>query len=144
MSVTQAYTRAARYFLGDSGKVVFSTLLVGLMTLAGLAQPFPLAIMVDSVLRGQADAHWYERLFHRFAPQGTTGQIILLAVVMLALRLMQELVGLWQGYLKVVIGYNGLLRVRSDLYRQLQSLSIAYHRSRPQGDAIYRISYGMP
>ncbi len=111
------------------------------MTLAGLAQPFPLAIMVDSVLRGHADVHWYERMFHRFAPAGTTGQIILLAVIMLALRLVQELVGLWQGYLKVVIGYNGLLRVRSDLYRQLQSLSIAYHRSRPQGDAIYRISY---
>ena len=53
---------------------------------------------------------------------------------------------LWQGYLKIVIGYNGhgIKRpsgVRSDLYRQLQSLSIAYHRSRPQGDAIYRISY---
>ncbi|HEX4792889.1 MAG TPA: ABC transporter ATP-binding protein [Humisphaera sp.] len=141
MTVTQAYTRAARYFLGDSGKVIFSTLLVGLMTLAGLAQPFPLAIMVDSVLRGHADVHWYERMFHRFAPAGTSGQIILLAVIMLALRLIQELVGLWQGYLKVVIGYNGLLRVRSDLYRQLQSLSIAYHRSRPQGDAIYRISY---
>jgi ATP-binding cassette, subfamily B, bacterial len=141
MSLTQAYVRAAKYFREDLGKVIFSTLLIGLTTLAGLAQPFPLAILIDSVLSNKADAHWYDRLFHRFAPQGVVAQIILLAVIMLALRLAQELIGLWLGYLKIVIGYNGLLRVRGDLYRKLQALSLAYHQSRPQGDAIYRISY---
>lgn len=141
MTVTHAYTRAAKYFREDLGKVIFSTLLIGLSTLASLAQPFPLAIMVDSVLGNKKDAHWYDRLFHRFSPSGVVAQIVLLVVITLALRLAQELIGLWQGYLKIVIGYNGLLRVRGDLYRKLQALSLAYHRARPQGDAIYRISY---
>ena len=38
------------------------------------------------------------------------------------------------------IGYNGLIRVRCDLFRKLQQLSIGYHKSQPQGDAIYRLS----
>src|SRR3712207_9140438 len=37
------------------------------------------------------------------------------------------------------INYNGLVRVRCDLYRKLQSLHLAYHKSQPQGDSIYRV-----
>ena len=29
----------------------------------------------------------------------------------------------------------------SDLFQKLRALSLAYHRSQPQGDAIYRLSY---
>src|SRR5947209_756479 len=32
------------------------------------------------------------------------------------------------------------MRVRCELYRKLQALNLAYHRSQPQGDAIYRLS----
>ncbi len=140
MTLTRAYARAARYFRDDLGMVVFSTFLVGLTTLAGLAQPFPLAILIDSVLQHKTAVPWPHRLFLHVAPQSIGGQIILLAVIMLVLRLAQELIGLWQGYYKIVIGYNGLLRVRCDLYRKLQELSLSYHRSHPQGDAIYRVA----
>src|SRR5665213_88617 len=141
MTVTQAYARAARYFRPDLGKIIFSTLLIGLTTLAGLAQPFPLAILIDSVLDHKPVVPWPHRVFLHFAPHSILAQIIVLAIITLLLRLFQELIGLWQGYYKIVIGYNGLLRVRCDLYRKLQELSLAYHRARKQGDAIYRISY---
>ena len=39
------------------------------------------------------------------------------------------------------IAYNGLLRVRCDLFQKLQELSLGYHRSQPQGDAIFRLSW---
>ncbi len=141
MTVTAAYVRAARYFREDLGKIIFSTLLIGLTTLASLAQPFPLAILIDSVLSHKPRVPWPHRLFLHLAPTGVVGQIVLLSVITLVLRLIQELIGLWQGYYKIIIGYNGLLRVRCDLYRKLQDLSIAYHRAKPQGDAIYRVSY---
>ncbi|HWE04084.1 MAG TPA: ABC transporter ATP-binding protein [Tepidisphaeraceae bacterium] len=141
MSALSAYVRAARYFRRDLGKIIFSTLLVGLTTIAGLAQPFPLAILIDSVLMHKKNVPWPHRLFLHIAPGSVVGQIILLSAFTLILRLVQELIGLWQGYYKIVIGYNGLLRVRCDLYRKLQALSLAYHRARPQGDAIYRLSY---
>ncbi len=141
MTLARAYARAAGYFRDDLGKVIFSTILIGLTTLASLAQPFPLAILVDSVLQKKASVPWTHRLFLHFAPSSIIGQIVLLAAITLLLRLMQELIGLWQGYYKIVIGFNGLLRVRSDLYRKLQELSLGYHRSHPQGDAIYRVTY---
>ncbi len=37
--------------------------------------------------------------------------------------------------------YNGTARARRQLFDHLQALSPAYHHSRPQGDAIYRISF---
>ncbi|HEX5243810.1 MAG TPA: ABC transporter transmembrane domain-containing protein, partial [Tepidisphaeraceae bacterium] len=141
MTLVRAYTRAAGYFRDDLGKVIFSTLLIGMTTLASLAQPFPLAILVDSVLQKKERVPWTHRLFLHFAPSSIIGQIVLLAAITLVLRLVQELIGLWQGYYKIVIGFNGLLRVRSDLYRKLQELSLGYHRSHPQGDAIYRVTY---
>jgi ABC-type multidrug transport system fused ATPase/permease subunit len=69
------------------------------------------------------------------------GQIVLLASITVGLRLTQEMIGLLQAWYKIVVSYNGLFRVRCDLYQKLSALSLAYHRSRPQGDAIYRISY---
>jgi subfamily B ATP-binding cassette protein MsbA len=141
MTVTQAYARASRYFRPDLGKIIFSTLLIGLTTVANLAQPFPLAILIDAVLMQKPALPWTHRFFLHIAPAGVAGQIILLAVIMVVLRLTQELIGLWQAYYKIVVSYNGLRRVRSELFRKLAALSLAYHRSRPQGDAIYRISY---
>ena len=38
------------------------------------------------------------------------------------------------------INYNGLMRVRCDLFRKLQALTWPIHRTQPQGDAIYRLS----
>ena len=32
------------------------------------------------------------------------------------------------------------MRVRCELFKKLQSLNLAYHKSQPQGDAIYRVS----
>src|SRR2546429_838329 len=105
MTAFSAYARAARYFLPDLGKIVFSTLLIGVTTLAGLAQPFPLAILIDAVLMHKEHLPWPHRLFLHIAPSGVVGQIILLATITVVLRITQELIGLWQGYYKIVIGF---------------------------------------
>ena len=57
------------------------------------------------------------------------------------LRVAKELLAMAQRLIAVNIGYNGLIRVRCDLFRKLQQLSLGYHKSQPQGDAIYRLSY---
>jgi subfamily B ATP-binding cassette protein MsbA len=54
---------------------------------------------------------------------------------------LQELLGMAQRLISAYVGYNGLIRVRCDLFRKLQQLSLGYHKSQPQGDAIYRLSY---
>ena len=140
MTLTRAYLRAWRYYREDWPRILLSLLLVGLSTLASLAQPFPLAILVDSILRRKPPAPLPHRLFARIAPHSVVQQILLLAAIMLGLRVLSELIGLGQGYFKIRVGYNGLVRVRGDLFRQLQGLSLGFHRTRAQGDLIYRLS----
>jgi ABC-type multidrug transport system fused ATPase/permease subunit len=141
VTLTRAYLRAWRYYREDWPRILLSVLLVGLSTLASLAQPFPLAILVGSVLKVKPGPQPLpNRLFTHIAPDSILRRILLLAAIMLVLRVASELIGLGQGYFKIRVGYNGLLRVRADLFRQLQRLSLSFHRTRAQGDLIYRLS----
>ncbi|HSU69582.1 MAG TPA: ABC transporter ATP-binding protein [Tepidisphaeraceae bacterium] len=140
MSLTRAYLRAWRYYQSDWAKIVLSITLVGLTTLANLAQPFPLAILVDYVLMHKAPDRLPHRLFATYGPKGALAQIVVIAAAVLALRLIGEAIGFAQGFLKIRIGYNGLLRVRCELFSHLQRLSLSFYRSRAQGDLIYRLN----
>jgi ATP-binding cassette, subfamily B, bacterial len=141
------YLRAIRYFREDLPLIVASLILVGLSTVAGVLQPFILGIMVDTVFLSLPGGDIVHRAFLYFLklchvdPGEKPKQIIILAILALALRAGQELLSMGQRLLNTRIGYNGLLRVRCDLFRKLQQLSLGYHKSQPQGDAIYRLSY---
>ena len=140
MTATQAYYRAMDFFRPDGAKIALSAVLIVLSSLASLLQPFPIMILLDAVLSDRRGS-WVYRAFFKIAPDGNVpGQISVLVGLTLGLRLIQELLQMWQGVLKVQIGYNGLIRVRSALFRKLQELSLGYHRARPQGDAIYRLT----
>jgi ABC-type multidrug transport system fused ATPase/permease subunit len=140
MTLLQAYKRAWRYYRQDTGNIVVSVILVGLTTLATLAQPFPFAILIDRVLQDKSPNHFAYRLYARIAPHGLAKQVILLAAALLLFRLLGEGFGLAQGFFKIRIGYNGILRVRCDLFRHYQRLSLGFHKARAQGDLIYRLS----
>lgn len=139
MTITRTYIRAIGFFRDDVAKIWLSAVLILLSTLAAMLQPFPLMIMIRAVLGGESSSHWIYRLFFRYAPEDVPGRIVVLAVATLVLRLLQESLQVWQGTLKVRISYNGLVRARGALFRQLQRLSLAYHRSHTQGDAINRL-----
>lgn len=139
MNLTGAYLRAWRYYRDDWGKILLAAVLVGMTALASLAQPFPVAILAD-ILVQQKTLTLPDRLFVRFGPSGPAAQVIALAAVYIVLRAASELIGLAQGFYKIRIGYSGQVRVRCDLFRQLQRLSVSFYRSHAQGDLIYRIS----
>jgi subfamily B ATP-binding cassette protein MsbA len=106
----------------------------------GVIWPLPMAVLLDVVLGQQGVEYWPHELFRAYAPSDATSRIILLAGIMFAVRILAELLRMFQTLLNIRIGYNGLMRVRCDLFRKLQELSLAYHKSQPQGDAIYRLS----
>jgi subfamily B ATP-binding cassette protein MsbA len=99
-----------------------------------------MAILIDGVLGSHPPQDWVHRFFFRVLPNHHVGQIIGLAVAGFILKLMQDLLAAVQTIICNQINYNGLLRVRCDLYRKLQSLSMSFHQSQPQGDAIYRLN----
>jgi subfamily B ATP-binding cassette protein MsbA len=137
----QFYLRAISYFRADLVKIITALVIIAVMILSGLLQLYPIQILVDSVFGPHGPTNGIARWFFRIAPEGKVQQIIVLAAFVLGLRLLQELLSMGYTLLNIQIGYNGLMRVRCDLFQKLQALSLAYHRSQPQGDAIYRLSY---
>jgi ABC-type multidrug transport system fused ATPase/permease subunit len=139
------YLRAISYFRNDLPLIVTSLVLVGFSTLAGLLQPFMLGIFIDVIFSSAPSTYWVYRIFamlaHRLGLESEMQQVGLVALLAVSLRVFQEILGMGQRIISQLIGYNGVLRVRCDLFQKLQSLSIGYHKSQPQGDAIYRLSY---
>src|SRR5437870_2407793 len=134
------YLRAVGYFRKDSGLVMLWLSLIGVSTGLGLLSAWPMAILIDSVLTGPGVSDWIHRLFLSPLPSTRFGQIVGLAVIGFGLKLMTECLSAVVAVVSNHVNYNGLIRVRRDLYRKLQALHLAYHRSQPQGDAIYRLS----
>jgi len=135
------YLRAISYFKDDAGKIGLSLVVIALMTACGLLQVYPLVILTDNVFGKYLPTGWAEKLFFHAVPSDKIHQVIALGVIVLVLRLVQEVLQMAQTLLNIKIGYGGLMRVRCDLFRKLQELSLAYHKSQPQGDAIYRLSW---
>jgi ABC-type multidrug transport system fused ATPase/permease subunit len=134
------YVRALSYFKADWPAVIALLALIGLSTAVGLLMAWPMAILIDSILAAPAAQDWVHRLFLGLLPSNHVGQIIGLGVCGLVLKFLQDILSMLQTIVSNHINYNGLMRVRCDLYRKLQSLNLAYHKSRPQGDVIYRVS----
>jgi ABC-type multidrug transport system fused ATPase/permease subunit len=136
----RVYLRAVGYFREDWGLVLLWLGLIALSTVVGLLSAWPMAILIDSVLTGPGAADSIHRLFLSHLPSTRPGQIVGLATIGLALKLCIECLSAAQTIVSNHLNYNGLIRVRRDLYRKLQALHLAYHRSQPQGDAIYRLN----
>jgi subfamily B ATP-binding cassette protein MsbA len=134
------YLRALSYFRADWPLVGVLLFLIATSTVVGLLMAWPMAILIDSVLAAPTKHDWPHRLFLGILPSHQVGQIIGLGACGLVLKFLQDILSMAQTVVSNHINYNGLMRVRCELYRKLQSLNLAYHKSQPQGDAIYRVS----
>ena len=133
--------RALRYYKGETSRILMSLGMIIVMTLASVLMTYPPAFLVDTVFSDKGPTGTLSHWFFLRAPASKIGQIFALAFIMLALGLIQQLMSMFQTLLNIRIGYGGLMRVRCELFRKLQQLSLAYHKSQPQGDAIYRLSW---
>jgi len=124
------YRRVLRYYRPFWGQTVFG---LGL-TLGGiglnLLKPWPFKIIVDDFLRtnGAARSDW--RLW-----------IPLLCVALVVIQLFWGIINWITNYLFVKIGLQALLKLRTDLYSYLQSLSLKYHDMRRSSDSSFRVAY---
>jgi ATP-binding cassette, subfamily B, bacterial len=134
------YRRALAYFAPDWPWIAFLVFCIGVNVLVGLLEAWPLAILVDRVLTNDPKGDWVHDAFLAFMPEDKVGQIVGLVLVGLGL----QVVGYASWATRMMINYHlnywGTTRVRFDLFRKLQSLGLTYHRSRPQGDSIYRLT----
>ncbi|MGI9068899.1 MAG: ABC transporter ATP-binding protein [Pyrinomonadaceae bacterium] len=116
---------------------------VGLMIteiFVGLLVPWPMKILVDNVLGGEAMPAWLAGLIHTFSlGSGKVALLIAVCVTGLLIGLLSELVSLGHTQLQVNIGQRMVLDLQRHLFAHLQKLSLRYHQRTGTGDAIYRL-----
>ncbi len=131
----RAVVRALGYFRPDAGRI---GLAVGLLLVSigiNLLKPWPLAIIVDSVLGNKPYPTWLPGQMRAWAQPG---QLTAIIAASLALHLAYAAVGAGHVYLSIGVGLRGLRRVRDDVFGWLQRLSLRYHHGTEAGDIIFR------
>ncbi|MGZ5004124.1 MAG: ABC transporter transmembrane domain-containing protein, partial [Chthoniobacterales bacterium] len=128
MSVYRRVLQYYRPFVGRTSIGLFLTLCgIGL----NLLKPWPFKIIVDDVLAKNPHPTF-----------GSSPRLIpLLCLVLVAIQLLWGLTNLVSNYLFVKIGLRALLKLRTDLYSYLQSLSLKFHDARRSIDSSFRVAY---
>jgi ATP-binding cassette, subfamily B, bacterial len=133
-----AYLRKASAYLRPypwlTAASVFATLLfVG----AGLLTPWPMKILVDSVL---GDLPLPAFMQGTVAATDKVRLLVLIVSAGFAVALVSGLLNVLMTYLKTKLEIAMTLDFRSDLFQQAQRLSMAYHDRRRSGMVIYIIN----
>jgi ATP-binding cassette, subfamily B, bacterial len=127
--------RALGYFRPDAGRICLA---VGFLLVSiglNLLKPWPLAILVDSVLGSKPYPTW---LPGEVRAWGQAAQLTAIIAGSLALHLAHAAVCAAHVYLSTGVGLRGLRRVRDDVFGWLQRLSLRYHHGSEAGDIIFR------
>ncbi|PYL65352.1 MAG: ABC transporter ATP-binding protein [Verrucomicrobia bacterium] len=124
------YRRVFRYYRPFWGQTVFGLLLTFCGIGLNLLKPWPFKIIVDDFLRPNEAARSDWRLW-----------IPLLCLALVMIQLFWGIINWITNYLFVKIGLQALLKLRTDLYSYLQSLSLKYHDMRRSSDSSFRVAY---
>ncbi|HEV2804494.1 MAG TPA: ABC transporter ATP-binding protein [Chthoniobacterales bacterium] len=125
------YRRVLSYYRPFSAQtalgLVLSLAAIGL----SLLKPWPFKIIVDDILARNPNARF-----------GNSPDLLpLLCLALVAIQILWGLLNLASNYLFVKIGLQALLKLRTDLYAYLQSLSLKYHDARRSSDSSFRVAY---
>jgi len=146
------YRRVLRYYRPFWAQTIFGLLLSLVAIGLNLLKPWPFKIIVDHIIPNfpgdNRSSHFFQLGFllgdHRTAVSPVLSVPGLVAVLCLALVFIQLLWGIinWiTNYIFVKIGLEALLKLRTDLYSYLQSLSLKYHDARRSTDSSFRVAY---
>ena len=130
------YRRILRYYRPFLPQTAIGMLLslcgIGL----NLLKPWPFKIIVDEILPNPAGA-----LVSYQAFKSIPSLVLILCLALVALQLLWGIINWITNYLFVKIGLQALLKLRTDLYSYLQSLSLKYHDARRSSDSSFRVAY---
>src|SRR6202453_88374 len=131
------FSRALGYFRPDAARVgcAFGLLLISVGF--NVLKPWPLALIVDSVIGSKPLPRWLEPL----AAWPKPVLLAALSATIFWLHCAQGTLAAAQNYLSIQTGLRGLTRVRQDLFARLQRLSLRFLQSASAGDLIYRASW---
>jgi ATP-binding cassette subfamily B protein len=124
------YRRVLHYYRPFLGQTILGLVLSLFGIGLNLLKPWPFKIIVDDFLRRNPEIghDWHTR-------------VPLLCLALVAIQLLWGIINWITNYLFVKIGLQALLKLRTDLYSYLQSLSLKYHDARRSSDSSFRVAY---
>src|SRR5213595_3109587 len=124
------YRRVLRYYCPFLRQTIFGLCLSLLGIAMNLLKPWPFKIIVDDFLRAGSAIRSDWRMW-----------VLLLCLALVGIQLLWGLTNLAGNYIFVKVGLQALLKLRTDLYAYLQSLSLKYHDARRSSDSSFRVAY---
>jgi len=124
------YRRVLRYYRPFLGQTIFGLCLSLLGIALNLLKPWPFKIIVDDFLRAGSAIRSDWRMW-----------VLLLCLAVIGIQLLWGIINWITNYLFVKVGLQALLKLRTDLYSYLQSLSLKYHDARRSSDSSFRVAY---
>ena len=124
------YRRVVRYYQPFWAETILGLFLSVVGIGLNLLKPWPFKIIVDDYLRpgAAAGADW-----RTWVP--------LLCLALVGIQFLWGIINWITNYLFVKIGLQALLKLRTDLYSYLQSLSLRFHDARRSSDSSFRVAY---
>jgi ATP-binding cassette subfamily B protein/subfamily B ATP-binding cassette protein MsbA len=124
------YRRVFRYYRPFLPQTVVGLLLSLVGIGLNLLKPWPFKIIVDDFLRPNP------------TPRGDPHTWIpLLCLALVVIQFLWGVINWATNYILVKVGLQTLLKLRTDLYSYLQSLSLKYHDVRRSSDSSFRVAY---
>ncbi|MGC8743297.1 MAG: ABC transporter ATP-binding protein [Verrucomicrobiia bacterium] len=134
--------RVIAFYKRDFLKILAVIFLIIVSTLFSLLKPWPLAIIVDSILGDKPLPEFLTSLaIFTNASEDKLKPIILFSSTSLFFYIVHSFISTSYNYLSIKIGLKGLQRVRTELFLTLQHLSLKFHHGKTIGDLIYRASW---
>jgi subfamily B ATP-binding cassette protein MsbA len=121
------------------------SLSLGVLVVAGgsvadLLQPWPLKIIIDTVLKGHATKGWLNDVVLGLGGDDPLQILRFAALAVLAIAALGASCSYAEKSLTTTIGQKVLHEMRRTLYAQIQRLSLAYRDSTQTGDLISRVT----
>lgn len=134
------WLKLARYALPEWRGLLLIGVLMLLGVAAGLLAPWPLKLIVDNVLHGEAVPTrliWIQNLPGAASP---TGLLAWLAAATVGLFLVRRMVSILQAYTQAGTGSRMVYGLAADLFLHLQTRSLRFHQQHHTGDLIRRVT----
>jgi ABC-type multidrug transport system fused ATPase/permease subunit len=113
--------------------------LIILISLAGLLAPWPLTVLIDSVL-GDQPLPSVLQLVPGLAAAGRYTLLIWMVLAGVGVILLQNGLRVLQGYVQTKLEQGMILDFRANLFQHAQRLSLAFHDKHRPGQLIYAIN----
>jgi ATP-binding cassette subfamily B protein len=107
---------------------------------ANLLEPWPLKIVLDSVLRSKPTSGWLNQFIQTTVGDDKVAILKFACVAVLAIAILDAISSYTEKYFTTSVGQWVTHDLRRTLYSRIQQLSLSYHDQKRSGDLISRVT----